>query len=84
MEVRYVDIRPEDRIVWTEIIREADKTLAANVTTLELLPEGAQTRLKITVQVTSFVGEDMIANTKAGQSGSLANMTQYLEKSQPR
>jgi uncharacterized protein YndB with AHSA1/START domain len=81
VESRYIDIVPEDRVVWTETIREADKTLAANITTLELLPDAGRTRLKVTVQVTSFVGEGMIANTKAGHAGSLANMARYFERS---
>lgn len=81
VESRYVDITPESRIVWTETIREANQTLAANVTTLELSPDDHRTRIKITVQVTSFVGESMIENTKAGHIGSMANMARYLDKS---
>jgi uncharacterized protein YndB with AHSA1/START domain len=81
VEARYIDIVADHRIAWTEIIREVDQTLAANITTLEFLPEGAGTRLKVTVQVTSFIGEAMIANTKAGHAGSLANMARYFEKS---
>ena len=81
VEARYVDIADCRRIVWTETIRELDRLLAANITTLEFIPEGAHTRLKVTVQVTSFVGTGMIRNTKAGHEGSLANMARYLEHS---
>ena len=66
VEARYVDIVAERRVVWTETIHEVDKLLAINITTLELLPDGQRTRLKVTVQVTSFVGPGMIKNTKAG------------------
>jgi uncharacterized protein YndB with AHSA1/START domain len=82
VESRYVDIVPERRIVWTETIREADKTLAASLTTLELVPDARRTRLKVTAQVTSFVGDGMIANTRAGHTGSLANMARFFEKPQ--
>jgi hypothetical protein len=68
------------RIVSTETIHEADKLLAANITTIEFLPDGQRTRMKVTVQVTSFVGKGMIENTKAGHAGSLSNMAQYLER----
>lgn len=83
VETRYIDIVHERRVVWTETIHELDKRLAANITTLELVPEGQRTRLKATVQVTSFVGVGMIENTKAGHTGSLANMARHFEQSNP-
>src|SRR5262245_404754 len=64
VEVRYLDIVPEQRVVWTEMISELDHRLAANITTLELAPDGQATRLKVTVQVTSFIGPQMIENTR--------------------
>jgi phosphotransferase system IIB component len=51
-----------------------------NITTIEFLPEAQATRLKVTVQVTSLVGNAMVENTKAGHTGSLANMARYLEQ----
>jgi uncharacterized protein YndB with AHSA1/START domain len=80
VETRYVDIVGERRVVWTETIHEADKLLATNITTLELTPDSERTRLKVTVQVTSFVGVGMIENTEAGHKGSLTNMARYLEQ----
>lgn len=80
VEACYVDIVKERRVVWTEMIREVDKPLAANITTLELIPDGQRTRLKVTVQVTSFVGPVMIENMKAGHEGSLASMARHLER----
>jgi uncharacterized protein YndB with AHSA1/START domain len=83
VEARYVDIVGERRVVWTETIHDVDRLLATNITTLELLPDGQRTRLKVTVQVTSFVGAGMIENTKAGHEGSLASMARYLEHTKP-
>ena len=82
VEARYVDIVPEQRVVSTETIREIDRLLAANITTLELRPEGRRTHVKVTVQVTSFVGPDMIKHTKAGHEGSLASMARHVDRSQ--
>jgi len=79
VETRYVDIVPMQRIVSTETIHEVDKLLAVNITTIEFVPDDQRTRMKITVQVTSFVGKAMIENTKAGHAGSLRNMAHYLE-----
>jgi uncharacterized protein YndB with AHSA1/START domain len=80
VETRYIDIVPTQRVVSTETIHEIDNLLAVNITTIEFVPEGQRTRLKVTVQVTSFVGNGMIDNTKAGHTGSLSNMAQYLER----
>src|SRR5215470_374145 len=80
VETRYIDIVAERRVVWTETIHDAGKLLATNITTLELMPDGERTRLKVTVQVTSFVGAGMIENTEAGHKGSLANMARHLEQ----
>lgn len=81
VEARYVDIVPERRVVWTETISEAgQRMLAANLTTLEITPDRTATRLRVTVQVTSFVGAGMVENTKAGHTGSLASMARHLEK----
>ena len=80
VEARYVDIVGERRVVWTEAIHEIDKLLAVNITTVEFQPDGPGTRVKVTVQVTSFVGAGMIHNTKAGHEGSLANMAHHLER----
>lgn len=78
VETRYVDIEAEHRVVQTETISEGGKLLAANLTTLELTPDGPRTRLKVTVQVASFVGASMIENTKAGHEGSLASLARHI------
>ena len=79
VEARYVDIVPERRVVSTETVREIERLLAVNLTTLELRPDGERTHVRVTVQVTSFVGPDMIRHTKAGHEGSLASMARYVE-----
>lgn len=81
VETQYVDITPQQRIVWTEIIRDCNSTLSTNITTLEFRADEERTRLKVTVHVTSFVGEGMIANTESGHIGSIADLVKYLETS---
>lgn len=41
---RCIEIAYERRVVWTETIREIDKLLAVNITTLEFQPDGPRTR----------------------------------------
>ena len=79
IEAHYVDIVPERRVVWVEMVHEIDRLLAVNITTLEFFSNGDATELKVTVQVTSFVGPDMIKNTRAGHEGALSKMARYLE-----
>lgn len=79
VEARYVDIVAERRIAWVETIREIDRLLAVNITTLEFHPNGYCTELRVTVQVTSFVGPEMIKNTQSGHDAALNNMARYLE-----
>lgn len=81
VESTYVHIAQGQCIVTTDTVHEGTNLLCANVNTLELFDEGQGTRVKITVQVTSFVGDAMIENTRSGNNGSLANMVSYLEQS---
>lgn len=37
-----------------------------------------KTQLRITVQIVSLVGEEMIRNTENGQRGSLERLVEYL------
>jgi uncharacterized protein YndB with AHSA1/START domain len=83
VESRYVDIAPGQRIVTADTVHENTQLLSANITTVEFSDGSEGTHVKITVQVTSFVGDGMIENTRAGNTGSLANMARYLEQSQP-
>jgi hypothetical protein len=59
---------------------EDKKWVPANITTIEFLPDGQRTQVRVTVQMASFVGEGMIDNTKAGHTASLSSMAQYLEQ----
>jgi hypothetical protein len=77
VEARYVDIVCERRVVWTETIREIDKLLGVNITTLEFQPDGPRTGVKVTVQVTSFGGPVCSTTRRQANEGSLANMAHY-------
>ena len=80
VESRYVEIQPRHRIVTTDTVHESTELLTANITTTEFFDENQGTRVKVTVQVASLVGDEMIENSRSGNTGSLANMAQYLEQ----
>ena len=75
----YIDIVPGKRIVQVETIDTNGKRLAASLSTLELAPSGDQTSLKTTVQVTSFIGDDMIKGHEQGHNGSLNQLVRYFQ-----
>lgn len=77
---RYLDIVADRRIVTSETIVVDGRRLCASVTTLELIPDGDQTRLKSTIQLASFIGNDMVEGHKNGTNASLDNLVGYFRR----
>src|ERR1700742_2626413 len=63
---QYLDIVEGRRIISSETMAVGGKRLCASITTMELSPDGAGTRLKSTPQLASFIGEGMIKGHEAG------------------
>lgn len=78
----YLDIVPGSRIVSSEVIALDGKSLSAALTTLELSPHKKGTALKLTVQVTSFMGPDMFKGHEQGYNGALDNLVRHMEQKQ--
>lgn len=74
----YVEIVEHRRIVYSETIATGGRRLCASLTTVELAPFEQGTRLKITTQVASFIGEAMIDGHKAGQAAALDNLVRLI------
>jgi len=79
-ETRYCDIVPNRRIICTETVDEVDTRLSAALTTAELEPDGARTKLKLTVQLAALDDPRMIEGTKAGYAGALDNLARFLAR----
>jgi uncharacterized protein YndB with AHSA1/START domain len=77
---RYLDIVPDQTIVSSETIAMDGRRLCVSLSTLELKPDGDQTKLKSTVQLVSFVGQDMVRGHENGTNDSLDNLVKYLER----
>ncbi len=75
---RYLEIIVDRRVVFCETIDVDGRRLSASLTTLELAPDGNATKLKSTIQLASFVGEDMVRGHEAGNNASLDNLVRYL------
>jgi uncharacterized protein YndB with AHSA1/START domain len=76
----YLDIAPGSRIVSSEVIAVEATPLSAALTTLELTPRRSGTSLKMTVQVASFAGPDLIKGHEQGYNGALDNLARYLAR----
>jgi uncharacterized protein YndB with AHSA1/START domain len=77
---RYLDIVVNRRIVSTETISMDGRRLCASLQTLELDPDGDSTRLKSTIQLVSFVGQDMVKGHESGTNASLDNLVNFFLK----
>ena len=54
--VHYLDIRHEQRIVFTEDVTHGNKRVSAALISVELTPKGKSTHLALTMQIASFDG----------------------------
>ena len=75
---RYLDIVQDRRIVSSETIAMDGQRLCASLSTLELHSYGETTTLKSTVQLASFVGQDMVKGHENGTNASLDNLVEYF------
>jgi uncharacterized protein YndB with AHSA1/START domain len=80
----YVDIIADKRIVSAERVEMDGNLLACSLATTEFFSTAAgETRVHVTVQVVSFVGNAMIDGHRTGHNGSLDNLVRYFSHSEP-
>lgn len=77
---RYLDIVANRRIVSSETIAMDGHRLCASLSTLELHSDGEKTMLKTTIQLASFVGEDMVRGHENGTNASLDNLVRHFQR----
>ncbi len=78
--VRYEDIVPGERIIYSETIEAGGERLSVALVSWEFRSEGSGTRLRVTVQIASLVGADMIAGNKTGMDAALENLVALLAR----
>ena len=72
--VSYLDIRKDQRIVFTEDVVHGDKRVSAALISVELTPRGAETHLALTMQIASFDDAGMEQGYQFGWSAALDNL----------
>lgn len=70
-ETRYVDVVPGQRIVYAYGLTSRGERISVSLTTVELSPESAGTRLVLTEQITFLDGRDNAVNREEGLSSML-------------
>jgi uncharacterized protein YndB with AHSA1/START domain len=79
-ETRYLLIVPNVRVVSSETLDMDCQRLAVSLTTLDFEPAEDSTNLKVTVQMVSFVGPDMIHGYESGNRSALENLSRHLSE----
>jgi uncharacterized protein YndB with AHSA1/START domain len=78
VETVYHDIQQPLRLLFTERVSTADNLLCVSLITAEFVEAGDATKLELTVQVASLVGETMIKGNRGGWEAALNNLGGYL------
>jgi uncharacterized protein YndB with AHSA1/START domain len=74
----YYDIVPGQRIVSSETVEIQGRTVLISMSTMTLEPEGAGTKVRLTAQVISLDGDNMIEGAKFGNSAALDNLVEAM------
>ena len=78
--VDYIQIVPESLIVHTDTVAVGDQILATALLTWQFGTHGETTFIRLTDQVTSFVGADMIDGHRNGHTQALEQLREFVER----
>ncbi|HEV2110478.1 MAG TPA: SRPBCC domain-containing protein [Gammaproteobacteria bacterium] len=74
----YLVIAPNERVVSSETLEAEGRHLAVALTTLDFEAAGQGTKLRVTVQMISFVGAGMVEGYESGNRSALENLSRHL------
>ncbi|PKP81129.1 MAG: polyketide cyclase [Alphaproteobacteria bacterium HGW-Alphaproteobacteria-18] len=75
---RYHDIVPDRRIIYTEVISEADALLGMSLVSAEFIADGSGTRLELTLQTVAVDGSDLLDGVEEGWTSALDRLGAQL------
>jgi uncharacterized protein YndB with AHSA1/START domain len=82
-EVRYLDVVPDERIIYSEALWTDGSLVAVSLITWEFRSAGDGTRLILTDQMVSLAGHDLIEGSRVGYTAALDNLDEYLTTNLP-
>ena len=74
----YIAITPLARIISSEVVESEGRKLMASLITTELERRDRGVEVRMTVQVVSFAGDEMIKGVEAGNNAALDNLVNYV------
>lgn len=74
----YHDIQKPLRLLFTERVSTGESTFCVSLITVDFAEAKEGTKLNLTIQVASLVGEEMIAGNRGGWHAALDNLEDYL------
>lgn len=74
----YIAIVPDALVISSEIVESGGRKLMSSLLTTELEADGDATKVRVTVQVTSLFGDQMIAGTEIGNNAALDNLVEQM------
>lgn len=77
--VGYVQIIPKSLIVHTDTVTAGGQLLATAILTWQFETKGETTLIRLTAQVTSFIGSDMIDGHRNGHTKALEQLRDFVE-----
>ncbi len=78
VEAIYLDIRPNQRIIYAERVSEGDALLSGALHTVEMEAAPTGSKLRLTVQIAALDGADMVQGVSHGMTAALQNLTDEL------
>lgn len=77
-QTTYIAIVPNKLVVSCETVESGGRKLMSSLIVTELKSRGEATSIKMTVQVTSLFGQQMIVGTEIGNNSALDNLVEQL------
>ncbi len=77
-ETRYLLIVPDRCVVSSETLETEGHNLAVSLSTMELEPAKDGVNLRLTIQIASSVGEDLIKGFESGNKSALEGLAAHL------
>lgn len=79
VETRWYDLAGPDRAVFTETLIFGGEAVSTSLVTYHLAAAGTQTKLSMTIAVSSFSGPEALAEIQHGWDGGLENLERYVQ-----
>ena len=76
----YQAIVPNQLVISTEILAEGDTCLAVALNTLEFETAEKGSELRVTIQIVSFIGPDLIGAYESGNRAALHGLSLHLDE----